>query len=484
MPALPDSSQLPTLPVRNPRTGEPDHAMPVYGPAEVQAVVDSLRAAQPAWAARPVSERLAVLEALAQALLAQPNALIDAISADTGRRAESVIELHGVVGILRRWVEDTPALLAPPAQRRSRTAHILIEQRSVPYGVAGIISPWNFPLILSLIDAVPALAAGNALLIKPSEATPRFVPVLRELIAGVPGLAAVLQLVTGPGSTGEAVVRASDVVCFTGSVKTGRRVAATAAEAFVPVHLELGGKDPAIVCADADLPRAARALAWGSMGSAGQSCMSIERCYVERRVLPQFLERLTAEVGALRHAWPDVGSGPIGPIIAAVQEPIVRRHLEEALAQGARALTGGRVVNHGGGAWCEPTVLVDVHHGMAVMHEESFAAILPVMPFDTDEEAVALANDSEYGLSACVFSGDLDRARGIAARLQAGAVSVNDAALTAMVYDAAKQSFKKSGLGGSRMGSASLARFYRQQAFLINDGTPSPWWFPAADQAR
>jgi len=483
MPALPDPSKLPTERVRNPRTGELDYAMPVYGPAEAQAVVDTLRAAQPAWSARSVTERLAVLEALAHALLAQPAALIDAISIDTGRRAESVIELHSVVGILRRWVEETPALLALPQQSRSRTAHISIEQRSVPYGVAVMISPWNFPLLLSLIDAVPALAAGNAVLIKPSEATPRFVPVLRELIAGVPGLAAVLQLVTGPGSTGEALVRACDMVCFTGSVKTGRRVAAVAAEAFVPAHLELGGKDPAIVCADADLPRAARALAWGSMGSAGQSCMSIERCYVERCVLPQFLERLTAEVGALRHAWPQASSGPIGPIIAAVQEPVVRRHLEEALAQGARALTGGRVVNHGGGAWCEPTVLVDVHHGMAVMREESFAAILPVIAFNSDDEAVALANDSEYGLSACVFSSDLDRARRIAGRLQAGAVSINDAALTAMVYDAAKQSFKMSGLGGSRMGGASLARFYRQQAFLINDGTPSPWWFPAADQA-
>jgi len=160
--------------------------------------------------------------------------------------------------------------------------------------------------------------------------------------------------------------------------------------------------------------------------------------------------------------------------------PIVQRHLADALAKGARALTGGQVVNKGGGAWCEPTVLVDVTHEMAVMTEETFAAVLPVMPFDDEDQAVAWANGTDYGLSGCVFSRDLDHARAIASRMQAGAISINDAALTAMVYDAPKQSFKQSGLGGSRMGKPSLHRFYRQQAFLVNDGTPSPWWFARA----
>jgi acyl-CoA reductase-like NAD-dependent aldehyde dehydrogenase len=454
--------------------------MPVADAAEVATVAARLRAAQPAWAARPAADRLAVLAAFADALLAGQPALVEVLSHDTGRRHESALEVLGVVGTIRRWLDDAPALLADEPQRRSRTPHILIEQHRRPYGVAGVISPWNFPLLLSLIDAIPALVAGCAVLIKPSEATPRFVPVLRDVVATVPGLAEVLALVTGAGSTGEALVRNVDVLCFTGSVKTGRRVALLAAEAFVPAHLELGGKDPAIVCDDADLQRAARALAWGSMGSAGQSCMSIERCYVQRRVHDAFVERLAAEVRALQPNWPDIAQGQIGPIIAAVQVPTVRRHLEEALAQGATAVTGGRVVERGGGLWCEPTVLTGTTQAMAVVAEESFAAILPVMPFDDDEHAIALANDSDFGLSACVFSRDLDRARAIAARLQAGAVSINDAALTAMVYDAAKQSFKRSGLGGSRMGTASLQRFYRQQAFLINDGTPSPWWYGKA----
>jgi succinate-semialdehyde dehydrogenase / glutarate-semialdehyde dehydrogenase len=462
------------LPTRNPRTGQFDYDMPVFDAATVQAVAQRLRAAQPAWAALAPAARLEKLAVLAQA------ALVTAITTDTGRRSESIIEVMGTIGTIKRWLDDTPALLADLPQRRSRMPHVLIEQQRQPYGVAGIISPWNFPLILSLIDAIPALAAGCAVLIKPSEATPRFVPALERVIQRVPGLADVLQLVTGAGETGEALVRNSDVLCFTGSVRTGRRVAALAAEAFVPAHLELGGKDAAIVCADADLARAARALTWGSMGSAGQSCMSIERCYVHRSVFDSFVRLLAAEVRQLRHCWPDISQGQIGPIISTVQVPIVQRHLSDALAQGAVAVTGGQVIEQGGGFWCQPTVLTNVNHHMAVMTEETFAAILPVMPFDTEAEAITLANSTVFGLSGCVFSQDLHSARRIAGQMQAGAVSINDAALTAMVYDAAKQSFKHSGLGGSRMGTASLQRFYRQQAFLINDGTPSPWWFAPA----
>jgi succinate-semialdehyde dehydrogenase / glutarate-semialdehyde dehydrogenase len=466
-----------TLPTRNPRTGEVDFQMPVFAADEVAQTAAALRAAQPAWAALPVAQRVATLEKLALAVSAHTASLVTALAADTGRQFESALEVQGLLGIIRRWVEEAPALLTPTAPRASRTPHVQIEQHQRPYAVAGIISPWNFPLLLSMIDAIPALAAGCAVLIKPSEATPRFVPALQAAIREVPGLPEVLQLVTGAAATGEALIQNCNVLCFTGSVRTGQRVAQLAAQAFVPAHLELGGKDAALVCADADLPHAARALAWGSMGSAGQSCMSIERCYVDRRVHDEFVALLVAEVSALQHAWPDITQGQIGPIIASVQAPIVRQHLADAIAKGAIALTGGEVVNLGGGQWCQPTVLVNASHAMAVVNEETFAAILPVMAFDDEAEAVRLANATDFGLSACVFSKNLDRARHIAGQLQAGAISINDAALTAMVYDAAKQSFKLSGLGGSRMGQASLQRFYRQQAFLISDGTPRPWWF-------
>ncbi len=473
-------SEPSTRPTRNPRTGQPDYQMPVFDANQVAAVAQRLRAAQPRWLAQTVQHRLTLLEQLALAIAAEGEALVQAITADTGRQTESLLEVQGMQHTILRWLKDAPALLADEPARRSSIPNVIIEQHRRPYPVAGIISPWNFPLILSLIDAIPALAVGCAVLVKPSEATPRFVPVLERAIARVPGLADVLAFVTGAGATGEALVRNSDVVCFTGSVRTGRRVGQLAAEVFIPVHLELGGKDAAIVCADADIVHSARALAWGSMVNAGQTCMSIERCYVDRRIYRPFLDALVREVGALRHSFPDLTSGQIGPIIADVQVAVVQRHLQEALAQGARALVGGRVLNLGGGAWCEPTVLIDTTADMAIVQEETFAAILPVMPFESEDEAVRLANDSQFGLSACVFSQDLERARSIAARLQAGAISINDAALTSMVHDAAKQSFKFSGLGGSRMGTPSLQRFYRQQAFLINDGAASPWWFASA----
>ena len=467
-------------PTRNPRTGQIDFQMPVCAAADVAAEAAQLRVAQPAWRERGVAGRVEVLRRWALALRESKPALVAAISTDTGRLAEAVLEFDSTVGALERWCTQAPALLADEPARQATMPFVRIEQRRWPHPVVGVISPWNWPLLLSLIDAVPALLTGCAVLVKPSEFTPRFVGPLRQTMAQVPELQTVLRYVTGAADTGQALLRNVDAVCFTGSVKTGKRVGAAAMEAFIPSFLELGGKDPALVLADADLARAARSLAWGGMVGAGQSCMSIERVYVDRRVAGPFVELLAARVGALRLNWPDIGRGEIGPIIALPQVDIVRRHLADALARGARALTGGQVVLHDGGFWCEPTVLVDVRPDMAVMTEETFAAILPVQTFATEDEAVALANGGDFGLSAAVFSADIDHARDVASRLEAGAISINDSSLTALVHDAAKQSFKFSGLGGTRMGPASLNRFYRQQALLINEAAAAPWWFGPA----
>ena len=469
------------LPTRNPRSGAIDHQMPVCGLADVALAASALRSAQEAWRHAGVVARAAVLRRWAEALRAHKTALVAAISQDTGRLAEAVLEFDATVGAIERWCGQAPELLAEEEPKRASIPFVRIEQRRWPYPVVGVISPWNWPLLLSLIDAVPALLCGCAVLVKPSEFTPRFVDPLRATLTAVPELQGVLRYITGAAETGQALVRAVDAVCFTGSVKTGRRVGAAAMEAFIPSFLELGGKDPALVLADADLARAARSLAWGGMVGAGQSCMSIERVYVDASVAARFTELLVQQVAALRHNWPDIESGEIGPIIALPQVDTVRRHLYEALARGARALTGGRVVQHaGGGWWCEPTVLVGVLPDMAVVCEETFAAILPLMTFDNDDQAVAMANSGEFGLSAAVFSADLGHARAVATRLEAGAISINDSSLTALVHDAAKQSFKRSGLGGSRMGPSSLNRFYRQQALLINEAGAAPWWFGKA----
>ncbi|MDW8480211.1 MAG: aldehyde dehydrogenase family protein [Xanthomonadales bacterium] len=315
---------------------------------------------------------------------------------------------------------EAPALLEPPRPAPSNIPFIEAELRLEPYALVGVISPWNFPLLLALIDAIPALAAGSAVLVKPSELTLRFLEPLTAALAELPPLAAVLDFARGGPETGAALLEQVDLLCFTGSVATGRTVGEACMRRLIPCFLELGGKDPALVFADADLPRAARAIAWGGLVNAGQSCMSIERVYVEAEAYEPFLAALVGEVQRLRLNDEDPARGEIGPIIAERQVAVIEAQLEDAYARGARALTGGRIVERHGGLWCEPTVLVEVDHGMRILREETFGPILPVMPFASEEEAILLANDSDYGLSAAVFSADPERAERVAARLRGG----------------------------------------------------------------
>lgn len=467
-----------TLKLRNPRTGKSDGELAVTSQTELDALAAGLRAAQPAWAAQPVQVRCDALLALADALVRRRESMLDALLRDTGRWHESVIEFDSTLATLQRWAAEAPACLDTDTEVAGNVPFVKTRQQLVPYALVGVISPWNFPLLLSLIDAIPALAAGSAVLVKPSEITPRFIEVLREALAEVPALSPLIGVVIGDGATGAAVIAAVDTICFTGSVRTGRRVGEACAARFIPASLELGGKDPALVLADADLQRAARAIAWAGFVNAGQSCMSIERVYVDASIAEPFIAALVEQAGRLRLAHPQPQDGEIGPIISAAQVDIIREHLADAKARGARALTGGELVDLGG-QWCPPTVLVDVDDSMKVVREETFATILPVMVVADEEEAIARANDSVYGLSAAVFSKDQARAERVARRLQAGGVSINDASLTGMIHSAEKQSFKQSGLGGSRMGAPSIRRFLRAKALLINPGVEDPWWFPA-----
>ena len=470
------------IPVRNPRTGAIDFMLQAAGPAQVAAEATRLRAAQPAWRAMGVAQRAVALLEFRDALGRHEAAMMAALHADTGRAIETQSELRGVRDTLTRWCKQAPELLAQGSAPRDIAIPGFTTQRLwVPYALVGVISPWNFPFLLSFIDAIPALLAGCSTLIKPSEITPRFVGPLRAALAEVPAVAAVIGIVDGDGSTGAALIEVVDQVCFTGSVPTGRKVAEAAARRFIPAQLELGGKDPAIVTADTDLVRAAAAIAWGGLANAGQSCLSIERVYVERTAYEPFLAALAAQVAVLRLNLTDIASGEIGPVISAKQVEVVRRHLDDAHARGARFVTGGHLIEQGG-VWCEPTVIADATPEMLVIAEESFAPLLAVAPFDTDAEAVALANTTPYGLSAAVFCNDAVRCEALASQLDAGAVSLNDAALTALIHDGEKQAFKFSGLGGSRMGTASIFRFLRAQAHLRNTGGHwDPWWFPRPD---
>ena len=425
-----------SLAVANPRTGVADyHIEPLEAPA-IAAVATRLRAAQPAWAALSLASRLAAMEAFVTALTDNAVPLADALSADTGRKTVSGIEIDGIKAMVARWGREAPQLIAGIESARIPTAlpGVTGGTRLRPYGLVGIISPWNFPLTLALIDAIPALVAGCAVIVKPSEVTPRFIRPLMATIASVPALASVLAVIEGDGATGAAMIGHVDYIAFTGSVATGRKVGEAAARAFIPASLELGGKDAMLVLASAD-PVAAAAIALrASVVATGQACQSIERIYVARPIADRFLDALVTGARAVTINHPDIDSGDIGPFILAAQADIVAGQIADAVAQGATVLTGGTIADHGG-KWLAPTVITGVTPDMAVMRDETFGPVLPVTVFDSVDEAVALANTGTFGLSAAVIASTVAEAEGVAVRLNAGAVSINDGALTSIIGD-------------------------------------------------
>jgi succinate-semialdehyde dehydrogenase/glutarate-semialdehyde dehydrogenase len=397
------------------------------------------------------------------------------VATDTGRLAESVLEVESFLAGLDRWCRLAPDLVTAPSPKTATIPFIELRPQLVPYSLVGVISPWNFPLLLSTIDLIPALLAGCAVVVKPSEIGPRFIRVMNDAIAAVPPLQSVLRFIEGAGETGAALIDHVDLICFTGSVTTGKAVALAAAKRMIPAFLELGGKDPAVVLASADIEQAATALLWGSVVNAGQSCLSIERIYVAREVCDRLVETLVQKAKQLKLAYPEPGDGQIGPIIATKQAELIAEHLQDAQQKGAIIHCGGTVESLGGGLWLQPTVLTQVNHTMRIMTEETFGPIMPVMPFEEVEEAIQLANDTVYGLSAAVFAASIEEAQTVGQQLQAGAISLNDAGLTALVHEGEKQAFKLSGLAGSRMGPASIQRFLRKQVCLAKtNSAPDP----------
>ncbi|HYW20738.1 MAG TPA: aldehyde dehydrogenase family protein [Nodularia sp. (in: cyanobacteria)] len=463
--------------IRNPRTGKFDYVILPPPPRLLVHKCNRARRAQINWQNIGIEARIAALLEWKQAIVFGREQLTEALVSDTGRLSTSILEIDSFLSTIDRWCRLAPELLETSA-KNTAIPFITLQQTSVPYPLVGVISPWNFPLLLSTIDTIPALLAGCAVIVKPSEIAPRFVAPLITALNNVPDLRDVLSFAEGDGETGATLIENVDLVCFTGSVATGKKVAEAAAKRFIPAFLELGGKDPAIVLESADLELATSAILWGSVVNGGQSCLSIERIYVAESIFEEFYHQLVAKAHLLQLAHPKVDSGEIGPIIAEKQAAIINDHLLDAVEKGALIHCGGKVEELGGGWWCRPTVITQVNHSMKVMTEETFGPIMPVMPFPTVEEAVYLANDSIYGLSAAVFAQTEVEALVVANQINAGAISINDAALTAIIYEGEKNSFKFSGLGGSRMGPASLKRFLRKKAFLIKTKSSNdPWWF-------
>jgi acyl-CoA reductase-like NAD-dependent aldehyde dehydrogenase len=466
------------LNVRNPRSGKVDYWITPPTPEQLAAECTRLREAQIDWSQGGLEQRIEALQQWKQALLSNKDELTKALVGDTGRLSVSVLEIDSFISGIDRWCRLAPELLAKEDEKGTAIPFIRLQQEFMPYPLVGVISPWNFPLLLSTIDTIPALLAGCAVIVKPSEIAPRFIQPLMETIASVPKLRDILAYVEGAGDTGAALIENVDLVCFTGSVATGRKVAEAAARQFIPTFLELGGKDPAIALASADIELATSAILWGSVVSTGQSCLSIERIYVAESIFDNFVEKLVEKAQRLPLAYPSLEDGEIGPIIAERQADIIAEHLRDAVEKGAVVHCGGKIEELDGGLWCRPTVLTQVNHSMKVMTEETFGPIMPVMPFSTIEEAIALANDTIYGLSAAVFAGSQAEALEVARHIEAGAININDAGLTAIMHEAEKNAFKFSGMGGSRMGAAALKRFMRKKAFLIKTNSmPDPWWF-------
>ncbi len=434
----------------------------------VGAVVAQLRTSQPDWAARPVSDRVRWLSKYRDWLWDNQTRLEHLLMQETGKPAtEAGLEIPYVIEAINYHSSRAPRLLA---DRRPRPHGLLaITKRQLivarPYPVVGVITPWNFPLGLSLLDAVPALLAGCAVVVKPSELTPSAVS---AAIAGWVEIDAppVLDVVRGGAHHGAAVADTVDFIQFTGSAPTGRRIAKTAAERMVPCALELGGKDAMIVLDDADLARAANAAVWGAMANYGQMCVSVERVYVESAVYDDFVSRVAANVAGLRSGV------DVGRFTSPAQAAVVRRHLADAIARGATALVGG-------GDGTGPAVLTDIDHDMLCMTEETFGPLLPVVRVHDEDEAVRLANDSRYGLSAVVFSGDRHRAERIARRIEAGAVNINDVFANLFTLALPQAGWKESGLG-ARGGSDAVSKFCRSQAIVAArvGFTSELTWYP------
>ncbi|MBI1392746.1 MAG: aldehyde dehydrogenase family protein [Alphaproteobacteria bacterium] len=461
------------LTARNPLTGASDYSFAAPSADEMAADIATLRARQPAWAALPLAERAATLRRFAEAIRERRPAIEAALAADTGRRAIAASEVDGVLASIERWIAVAGEALLPSRRPAQALQNVELISEGDPIPVIGAISPWNFPLLLAFVDALPALIAGCSVYIKPSEVTPRFAVAIAEAIEATQNLSGVLRIRPGDGETGANLVEQVDAVAFTGSVATGRKVATAAAAAFIPAFLELGGKDPALVLESADIDRATTALLRASTVATGQACQSIERIYVAAPIFDAFVGMLKEKAINASLTCDDPANGIIGPLIFSRQAEIIAAQLADAVSKGARIHCGGEIIERGG-LWIAPTVVTGVASTMAIMTEETFGPIMPVLPFSDIEEAIRLANDSVYGLSASVFADTEDEALAVARRLEAGGVSINDAGLTSFVFEAEKSAYKLSGMGPSRMGPNGLSRFLRRKAYYVNRGAVMP----------
>jgi acyl-CoA reductase-like NAD-dependent aldehyde dehydrogenase len=469
-------AQHATITVENPATGEVISTVPIVGAEELAQMGARGREAQPGWEAMGFEGRGRILRRAQKWMVDNSERIIDVVMSETGKTYEDaqIADYGYTVAALGFWAKEAPRYLEDehvPSWNNPIIAGKKLIIRYAPVGLVGVIGPWNYPIANSFGDCVPALAAGNSVILKPSEVTPLSSLLMAEMMqeCGLPD--GVFQVATGDGSTGAALIGEVDCVMFTGSTRTGRTVMRAAADRLIPCYLELGGKDPMIVLSDANLDRAANAAAYYSMNNGGQVCISVERCYVEEPVYDEFVRKVVDNVRKLRQAAPEgAGSVDVGAVTFPPQLEIVDEHVRDAVQKGAKVLVGGHP-RPGGGRFYEPTVLVDVDHSMKIMREETFGPTLPIMKVHDAEEAVRLANDSSYGLQASVWTRDTEKGESLARRVQAGVVCVNDAQVNYTALNLPMGGWKSSGLG-TRHGAAGIRKYTKVQSLLVTKVAP------------
>jgi succinate-semialdehyde dehydrogenase/glutarate-semialdehyde dehydrogenase len=471
-------------PVVSPATGRPFAGVSLLDAEQAAAAVGAAQAAFPAWSALPFRERGRFLLGARHALTDAADDLVRLIAREQGKPASEAyaVELFPALEALKHLaLHAEDALRDDPLDASALLfAHKDCRVVFAPLGVVLVITPWNYPFAISLTGVAAALMAGNTVVLKPAPATTLVGLRLGELFreAGLPP--GVLNVVASDDAQAQALVEDPRVakIVFTGSVATGRKIMAAAAHNLTPVLLELGGKDPAIVCRDADLERAAAGIAWGAFLNAGQTCASVERVYVEAPVADEFIRRVVDETRALRLGDPESDEVDVGPMTLERQRALVEEHVDDAVRRGAQVLVGGRRPD-GPGLFYPPTVLTQVDHSMRVMREETFGPLLPIMVVPSVDEAVRLANDSPYGLTASVWTRDADLARRLRARLQAGVVTVNDCVATYGEPTAPWGGVKHSGIGRTH-GLFGLREMVQVRYVSEDWGRRRRllWWFP------
>ncbi len=475
------------LEIGSPLDGKSMGVLDVASPADVRAAVERARKAQPAWDALGFDARARFMRKAIKVLLARQEQYIDLIQRETGRsRFETIMmEIFPACDSLEWYAKHAARVLADEkvSPHLLKTKRLLLTYR--PLGVIGIITPWNGPFILALNPTVQALMAGNTVVLKPSEVTPFSGKLVADLFreAGLPE--DVFQVMVGDGETGAALVEGGvDKISFTGSVKTGRKIGEACGRNLIPCTLELGGKDPMIVCGDADLDRAVSGAVFGGFMNGGQYCCSTERVYVVDPIYEEFTRRVVAKVLTLRQGAS--GEYDLGPMIWPQQLEVIERHVDDAVKKGARVLCGGRRNERLGKHFYEPTVLVDVRHDMAIMREETFGPVLPIMRVRDENEALTLANDSVYGLAASVWSKDDAKAIALARRIDSGSICVNDSAVTYGAVEAPFGGRKQSGVGQVN-GETGLKGYAYKTPILVERFNPKEEhvWYPyTGDKAK